>query len=234
MADGSRERRRILHTSDLHLTTLGDGACQSLESLVDLAGQVKVDLVIVAGDLFDHNRVNDNLVSFAAEQLKRFAVDVVILPGNHDCLMPGSAFERAALWQDCSNVQVFRALEGEMLDLPDLGVSLWGRPHDSYDHDVQPLAGIPHPQRNGQWHIAVAHGYYISVEPRLHRSYYITEEEIATSGWDYIAMGHVVNFRCVCSEPVRAYYSGSPSVSGTVAIVDLAEETGVQVTCHSL
>jgi len=234
MDNGSRKRLRILHTSDLHLTTLGDSACQSLTNLVDLAGQVEVDMVIIAGDLFDHNRVKDGLVSFAAEQLKRFAVDVVVLPGNHDCLMPGSAFKRAVLWQDCANVQVISELDGEMLDFPDLGVSLWGKPHDSYDHDVQPLAGIPHPRKNGYWHIAVAHGYYIDVEPPLHRSYYITEEEIVSSGWDYIALGHVTNFKCVCSEPVKAYYSGSPSVSGVLAIVDLAEETGVQVTCHSL
>jgi len=234
MADGSRKRRRILHTSDLHLEALGDNACHSLAALVDLAGQIGMDLVIIAGDLFDHNRVSDDLVSFAVEQLKRFPVDVVVLPGNHDCLMPGSAFERAGLWQDCANVRVFKALDGEMLDLPDLGVLLWGKPHDSYDHDVQPLAGIPHPQRNGQWHIAVAHGYYISVEPPLHRSYHITEEEIVASGWDYIALGHVANFRCVCNGTVKAYYSGSPSVSGTIAIVDLAEETGVQVTCHSM
>jgi len=193
-----------------------------------------VDLVIVAGDLFDHNRVDNALVGFAAQQLRRFPVDVVVLPGNHDCLMPGSVFDRAALWRDCSNVAVIKSLEGETLDLPGLGVTLWGKPHDSYEHDVRPLVGIPHPQRNGRWHVAVAHGYYVGAELPLHPSYHITEEEIAGSGWDYIALGHVASFRCVCNEPVKAYYSGSPSVSGTVAIVELAEETGIQVTCHTL
>ena len=193
-----------------------------------------MDLVIVAGDLFDHNRVDDNLVSFVVEQLKRLPVSVAILPGNHDCLIPDSVFNRAALWQNCANVRVFRAFLGETLDLPDLGVSLWGKPIDSYAHNVRPLAGIPWPQRNGHWHIAVAHGYYVSVEPPLFPSYHITREEIVTSGWDYIAMGHLITFGCVCNGPVKAYYCGSPSVSGTVAIVDLAEKTGVQVTCYSL
>ncbi len=98
MANGSKMSRRILHTSDIHLLSLGDSACRSLEAVVDLANHAEVDLVIIAGDLFDHSRVNDSLVSFAAEQLQRLSVDVAILPGNHDCLVPGSAFDRAELW----------------------------------------------------------------------------------------------------------------------------------------
>lgn len=158
MVDGSRMRRRILHTSDLHLASLGDRACHSLEALVELVIKTKVDLVIVAGDLFDHNKVGDNLVSFVAEQLQRLPVYVAIVPGNHDCLTPDSVFRRAALWRKCANVRVFRAPHGETLDLPGLGISLWGKSIDSYEHDVRPLAGIPRPQGNGQWHIAVAHG----------------------------------------------------------------------------
>ena len=234
MVNGSRMSRRILHTSDVHLLSLGDKACHSLEALVDLASQAKVDLVIIAGALFDHNRVDDSLVNFVTEQLQRLPVDVAILPGNHDCLVPGSVFDREGLWENCTNVQVFRAPHGGTLDLPGLGVSLWGKSMDSYENDVRPLAGIPQPQKNGQWHVAVAHGYYVDTDPPLFPSYHITQEEIATSGWDYIALGHVVTFKCVCDEPVKAYYCGSPSLSGTVAIVDLGEETGVQVTPYSL
>ncbi len=234
MKDASRMPRRVLHASDLHLTMLGDIGCRGLESLIELATKINVDLVIVAGDLFDHNRVDDNLVSFVAEQLRNLPVDVAILPGNHDCLVPGSVFQRAALWQNCANVRIFRAPHGETMDLPSLGISLWGKSIDSYEHDVRPLAGIPRPQRDGQWHIAVAHGYCLGDASPLFPSYHITQEEIVTSGWDYIALGHLLVFECVCSEPVKAYYSGSPSLSGTVAVVDLAEETGVQVTCYSL
>lgn len=226
--------RRILHTSDLHLTSLGDRACHSLEAMVELASKTKVDLVIVAGDLFDHNRVDDNLVSFVAEQMQRLPVYVAILPGNHDCLVPDSVYHRVECWQGAINVRVFRAPQGETLDLPGLGVSLWGKAIVSHDGDIQPLAGIPRPRRKGQWHIAVAHGYYVGTEPPLFPSYHITEGEIASSGWDYIALGHYPVFRCVCNEPVKACYCGSPSISDTVAVIDLAEETGVQVTRYSL
>ncbi len=234
MVDGSRMQRRILHTSDLHLASLGDRACHSLEALVDLAIKTKVDLVIVAGDLFDNNRVDDNLVSFVAEQLQRLPVDVAILPGNHDCLVPGSVFNRVELWENCANVRVFRAPHGDTLDLPGLGVSVWGKSHNSHESDFRPLAGIPQPQGDGQWHIAVAHGYYVGDEPPLFPSYHITHEEIVTSRQDYIALGHWPVFRCVCNEPVKAYYCDSPSLFSTANIIDLAEEIGVQVTRHPL
>lgn len=234
MADGSKMKRRVLHTSDLHLASVSDKARYSLEALVALASETKVDLVIVAGDLFDHNKVDDNVVSFVVEQLQRVPAHVAILPGNHDCLAPGSVFDRADLWKNCANVQIFRAPQGETLDLPDLGVSLWGKPIDTYEHDVRPLAGISSPQGKGQWHIALAHGYYVDAEPSFLPSYNISLEEIITPGWDYIALGHLPTFRCVCNKPVKAYYSGSPSISGTVNIVDLAEETGVQVVRHYL
>lgn len=235
MADKGRMPRRLLHTSDLHLESLGDRACHSLEAVVSLAIKEKVDLVIVAGDLFDHNRVDDSLVSFVAGQLRRLAVPVAILPGNHDCLTANSVFEKADLWQNSANVRIFRSPDGEILSLPGLGVLLWGKAHDTYDHDVLPMAGIPQPQGNGRWNVAVAHGYYVDgALPPFPPSYHITHEEIVTSGWDYIALGHLPLFECVCSEPVKACYSGSPSLSGTVAIVDLVEETGVQVTPYFL
>jgi len=212
----------------------GDDACECLEAVVNLAARAEVDLVIIAGDLFDNNRVNDDLVSFAAGQLQRLTMPTVILPGNHDCLVPGSAFERAEFWSDCANIQIIREPDGEILELPELGVSIWGKSINSYDGEVRPLAGIPQPQGDGRWNIAVAHGYYVSKIPPLFYSYLITEEEIVASGWDYIALGHIAVFRCICDEPVKAYYCGSPSVSGTVNLVDLAEETGVQVTRYLL
>ena len=237
MADGSRMQRRVLHTSDLHLSSLGDRAYHSLEALVNLAIKTRVDLVIIAGDLFDHNRVDDDLVSFVMEQLQRLPVYVAILPGNHDCLVPGSVFERAELWKNCANVRVFRAPQGETLALPGLGVSVWGKPITSHAGDFQPLAGVPRPQRKGQWYIAVAHGYYVDTEPPVFPSFHITHQEIILSGQDYIALGHSPSFRCVCSAPVKAYYSGSPSWSfpnSMVNIVDFTDGTEVQVTRCSL
>ena len=226
--------RKILHTSDVHLMSLGDRSCQSLEGLVNAAIRLEVDLVIVAGDFFDFNRVDDDLVSFAAEQLHRLPMPVLVLAGNHDCLTPDSVFNRVDLWKDCTNLRLFKAPQGEKIDLPDLGISLWGKSIDTYENDVHPLDGIPKPQDDGWWHIAVAHGHYVSDGPHIFPSYHIMREEIFTSGWDYIALGHHPVFECIGNEPVLACYSGSPSMSGRVVIVDLTEETGVQISRYSI
>lgn len=236
MIDGSKKPRRILHTSDVHLAAVDDMSCRTLETLADLASKAEVDLFMIVGDLFDHNRVDDDLISFAVEQLRCLPTPVVILPGNHDCLIPDSVYNRAELWKDATNIQILRDPHGETLDLPDLGISIWGKSHDSYESDVRPLVGVPGPQGNGLWHIVMAHGCYVEDEPSAFPgipSYRITEKEIVKSGWDYIALGHLPTFGCVCNEPVKAFYCGSP-LSGTAAIVDFDEGRGVHVTCYHL
>jgi DNA repair exonuclease SbcCD nuclease subunit len=219
----------VLHTSDVHLDRPGDAASRQLAAVVDLALQREVDCVIIAGDLFDHNRIKDEVVQFAVDQLSRLSVPVVILPGNHDCLVPGSVLRRSELPERCGHVRLFTEPEGETIDLPGLGVALWGKCIDTHDGDVRPMHGAPNPQKNGRWNIAVAHGYFVDNEQPLFPSYHITPDEIASTGWDYVALGHIPTFRCVSTEPVLAYYSGSPSVSGTVALVELDDEAGVSV-----
>jgi DNA repair exonuclease SbcCD nuclease subunit len=70
------------------------------------ARQTEADLVIIAGDLFDSQRVKDNLISFVVEGLKSLTAQVVILPGNHDCLTPMSAYSRSTIWEDCPNFRI--------------------------------------------------------------------------------------------------------------------------------
>ncbi|MBI2980316.1 MAG: metallophosphoesterase [Chloroflexi bacterium] len=234
MADNGRTRRRVLHTADVHVISVGDKACHSLEALISLAIKTNVDLVIIAGDLFDYNRVGDDLVRFVAEQFQRLPMPVVVLAGNHDCLAADSVFGRTGLWEKCTNMLIFRAPQGEIFDLPALGIRLWGKPIATYENDVYPMVGIPKPEEDGHWNIAVAHGHYVGDGPPLFPSYHIKKQEIIGSGWDYVALGHHPVFECVDTAPVVACYAGSPSLSGNVVIVDFAEDTGVQISRHSI
>lgn len=122
----TKPTRRILHTSDLHMAFLGDKGCRGLESVVNTAIKRRADLLLVAGDLFDHNRVDEDLLEFVRAQFWRLPIPIVVLPGNHDCLVPGSVFSRTEFWKACRNLHVFRETHGETLDLPYLNVSIWG------------------------------------------------------------------------------------------------------------
>jgi exonuclease SbcD len=234
MKDSHRPSRRLLHTSDLHLQSLDDPSCRDLEALLAAADRTGPDLVIIAGDLFDHHRIKDDLIVYVAESLKTIKTPVVILPGNHDCLSPESPYLRTRLWDNCPNIHLFQSPEGEMIHFHDLDIALWGKPITSYNEDIIPMAGIPGRNGSGFWHIAVAHGLYMSDERYLYRSYLITHDEIVNSGWDYVALGHMNLFNCICNTPVTAYYSGSPAVSGGVAIVDLCDEKGITVSQYTL
>lgn len=224
-----RKTLRVLHTSDLHLGNYGEKDRQILDSTIEAIPEHGADMLIIAGDLFDHNRVDEDLVRYAAERLEGAPCPVFIIAGNHDCLVPGSIFDRFEFWQDCSNIRIFRGADGEIVHLPQLGAMLWGKSIDYDDRDVYPLEGMPLPEVNGNWNIAIAHGYYVGKNPVLFPSYHIYEEDIAGMEWDYIALGHVPTFKCLNTNPMT-YYSGSPSFSKTAALVQLSEETGVTVT----
>jgi len=87
----------VLHTADVHLgsDSYGDATQQvahderhrrAFRRVIELAVLDQVDLVLIAGDLFDHNRVPDELVAFVQAELALLRQPVVILPGNHDAL----------------------------------------------------------------------------------------------------------------------------------------------------
>src|SRR5512135_918335 len=89
---------RVLHTADVHLgarhADLGDQAAAQRErqfaafrASVDLAIAEKVDLVLIAGDLFDSNVQPRRSVERVAAELKRLVdarIRTVLIPGTHD------------------------------------------------------------------------------------------------------------------------------------------------------
>ena len=84
---------RLLHTSDLHIaggfsTPAGcgrrDDCLCPLLSVADLAVRHEVDALLVVGDLFDHGRVDPELVGEAFDVLAGLPVPTVLIAGNHD------------------------------------------------------------------------------------------------------------------------------------------------------
>ena len=240
MIPEKRKQLRILHTSDVHVGEGDSGkaeyleshAPQSLKAVVDLAIRTNADMVIFAGDLFEWNSVSHDVVNFTLEQLRRLPVPAIILPGNHDCLDSNSIYHKVDFLKAAPNVHIFTDLDGETFSFPNLDVAVWGRPIYSYENDFRPLSSIP-PRGRERWHIAVAHGFYVKPEPdtffNVRMCWQISREEIVATCRDYVALGHTEGFACVCNEPVKAYYSGSPSTTGAALIVDFVDGMEPQV-----
>src|SRR6476646_11047072 len=98
---------KLIHTADVHLGArhddLGEQAATQRErqfaafrETVDLAIAEKVDVMLIAGDLFDSNVQPRRSVERVAAELKRMAdakIRPVIIPGTHD------VFDRASIYR---------------------------------------------------------------------------------------------------------------------------------------
>lgn len=219
-----------MHSSDLHLGGSGEGhGLESLSAVLETARGLEADLALLVGDVFDHNRVSDEFVASAAEVLSRAGLPVVILPGNHDCLLPGSVYHRGLEAPD--NVAVLGMTVEETAEFPALGLEVWGRAHLDY-FDMEPLRD-PRP-RSSTWQIAAAHGHWVSGAADLHRAYLIHEADVAALDADYLALGHWDTPMPVGDGRLPAYYSGSPNFAQTVNLVRLERDAGVLVTREPL
>ena len=64
---------RIAHTSDVHLHD-GDGRQRVQDAFVQVIDAVlstRAELFLIAGDLFDHNRVQGDVIDFVYAQISR-------------------------------------------------------------------------------------------------------------------------------------------------------------------
>jgi DNA repair exonuclease SbcCD nuclease subunit len=246
----SRRPLRVLHTADVHLESDGYGdrsqqsahrarSRQVFQRIVDRALSDHVDLVLIAGDLFDHNRVSDETVDFVRGELARLRRPVVILPGNHDALYPNAIHDRHDLAAGLGHVRVIRRLNGEVVDFPELDAVVWGRAMEEHEPGFQPLAHIP--GRDGhRWHVAMGHGFFYESRQRPDRSSPIFADEIRDTGWDYVALGHQHVQTDVSQGRVVACYAGAPVTDwdgsdpvGSVLRVDLSSD-GIRVAPRPL
>src|SRR5438094_7937012 len=150
----SRRPLRVLHTADVHLESDGYGDTsqqaahrererRTFRHIVDRALSDQVDLLLIAGDLFDHNRVSDEAVEFVRTELARLRQPAVILPGNPDLLRSNAIYDRHDFTAGASHVHLIRQLNGETIDLPALDTVVWGRAMEEHEPGFQPLAHLP-------------------------------------------------------------------------------------------
>ena len=216
----------VVHSSDLHIDGNQSEEFHPLCKVLEAARAVAADMLLLAGDIFEHNRLPLALLDRTARLLDDAGIPVVILPGNHDCLVPGSVYRRGGIG-DVPNVYVLGVSAGERLLFPEHDLEVWGRPHLDYAN-MSPLREPP-PRAAGR-RIAMAHGHWLAGPIDLHRSWLIRDEEIAAAAADYVALGHWPQALAVGDGRTLAYYSGSPDLARTVNLVRLKGDGSVEVS----
>ena len=237
----------LLHTADIHLDNRPADSAQlpktylAFEAIIDFARDVNVDIVLIAGDLFDHNRVDEEAVVFAQDQLQRLDCPAVILPGNHDCLQADGIYRRHDFSAACENVRVISDPDGQSITFPDLDLRLWGRGMEAHEPGFHPLAHLPARDASPtRWHVAMAHGFFYEDFEAPERSSPILASEIRETDWDYVALGHKHVMADHSQGGVAAWYPGtpqpdwSPAPPGHVLVVEFCPDRGVVVRPHHM
>jgi DNA repair exonuclease SbcCD nuclease subunit len=218
---------KIVHTSDVHLHDGEDSLPirAAFAQVVDAVLDTRADLFLIAGDLFDHTRVQGDVIDFVYEQLSRISCPAVIIVGNHDCWEERSVLQRMDFRHAGHHVTLLDEPEGAIVEIPELHATVWGRCMLEHEPGNKPMAGAP-PRTGNMWHIGMAHGLYMDTD-ESERSSLITPREIEASGFDYLALGHVHAHRQMRHGSTLACYPGVPAAElgtrdhGCVAIVDL-------------
>lgn len=233
---------KLVHTSDVHLdgryTSDSEGdfrnsAERAFAAVVTCTMDENADLLLIVGDLFDNNRVGEDDFDFVCRQLTRVSCPVVLLPGNHDVHDDASVWHRLELASVGRHVHALLEHGGDRIEFNDLGTTVWGRAMAEHAPDNVPLHDVPNRQDH-VWNIGLAHGQVVPQRAGFASSQ-ITHEEIRTSGFDYLALGHVHVWGDMSQGSTRACYPGSPvaayasSNGGHVAIATLCPEDGVDV-----
>lgn len=218
------DRLRIVHCSDIHLGA-NEAVPARFARALDAMLRQRPDMMLLAGDLFDTNSVDDGTILWAMEALGRLPFPVAMIPGNHDCLAGDAVFRRQDFGR-LANVRLLADEEGSRATFPALGVSVWGRAMVEHSPDFRPLAGSPSRPGDARWHLGLGHGLFVPRGETSERASPIRMEEIEQAGFDYLALGHHHAAMEIVTSAATAAYSGSPTDDigrgATYAIVDLS------------
>lgn len=222
---------KILHCADIHIgaaesflgTAAGKRRYETLltfERIVDTASKEGVDIIAAAGDIFDSNRVEENLADAVFEKIASVPeIKVVLALGNHDPLSSDSPFKNRKLPQ---NLYVLGTRD-DCIVFDDLKVRVYGRSFEDVYLKGEERFSITPPE-DGYVNLMVLHG---ELRSDLNSNYNsVTSGFIKQSGMDYIALGHVHKR----TEPQKigdTYYAycGCPEGQG----FDETDEKGVYI-----
>ena len=223
---------RILHAADFHLDSAFAGLSEQrarqrrqesrelARRMVEYANDYGVELMLLAGDLFDSDSVYGQTAEELAAALAEFRGQVVIAPGNHDCYTPASPYART-LWPE--NVHIFTTPRMSRIAFPQYGCTVYGAAFTGPEVlEDAALAGVAEEESGVT--IGLLHGE-AGVKDSRYRP--IPLPQIARSGLDYLALGHIHTCSGVLTAGETSYaYPGCPEGRGFDELGDKGFLTG--------
>jgi len=187
---------KFIHGADFHLDSAFGALSarqaaarrrESRETMMRLANYVNqhgVDLVLLAGDLFDSNSAFRETGEQLAQALGQMEAKVFVSPGNHDWYGPGSPWQTVD-WPE--NVHIFKDNRMTAAEVPELNLVLHGAAFTGTEQVESLLRDFRAPA-DGKLHFGLLHGELEGAENRYDS---LRKEELAASGLAYLALGHI-------------------------------------------
>ncbi len=216
---------RLIHIADAHLDTpfygreeslrrrLREACREAFKNAVDEAIDRDVHAVLIAGDLFDNDRLSfatEQFILVEMERMKEAGIRVLYATGNHD---PGRANYRAhdLAWPE--NVHLFRSANPETVPLHDSGGQkigyVTGAGHNSAKEGSN-LAALYEPSSDELPHIGLLHAQVLSAAgAEAHERYApCTVSDLVGKQYNYWALGHI-HIRQRVGDDVPGWYAGN-------------------------
>ena len=226
---------KFIHIADVHLGAKPDAGSaysanrkneiwETFRSVIEKCEKEKVDLLLIAGDLFHRQPLLRELkeVDYLFSTLN--GTQVVLIAGNHDYMRKNSYY-RTFTWS--SNVHMITGASVECVELKDLDLAVYGLSYHEKEIREALYDQIRITDRC-KYHILLAHGGDESHIP-------FRKEVIDRLGFDYVALGHLHNPQKVGQERIR--YCGTPlkysfsevHSKKSVTVVSLQEKGNLQI-----
>lgn len=149
--------------------------------LINKAEEERIDLLLLAGDLFHRQPLLRELkeVNYLFSRLTK--TKVVLIAGNHD-FIKNDSYYRGFMWHE--NVTFLASPGCQKIVFEDIGACVYGFSYHAREIR-EPLYDDLQPDRDvGLCHILLAHGGDENHIP-------IDKRKLLNSGFDYIALGHI-------------------------------------------
>ena len=192
----------------------------TVEQICQLASNEAVDFLLLAGDTFESNAVDRELVERVAALLGGTGCPVYVLPGNHDPIQPGCVWEHRA-WRSAGNVTILSNASPVNV----AGGVLLPCPLRTRRSQEDPTAWIAPTAKSDVIRLVAAHGNAGEIMAE-DGGFPIQLDTPARTGADYVALGH---WHSTLLLGGRMAYSGTPETtrfgetdSGNVLVVSIA------------
>ena len=198
---------KFIHAADIHLGASPDAGksysqkrareiWNSFEKLLETCETEKIDLLLIAGDLFHRQPLLRELKEVNYLFSKLTATQVVMIIGNHDYLKRDSHYHTFP-W--VSHVHVLTDSEVSYVELKNIKTAVYGASYHSKEITGK-LYEKEYAKRLQKYEILMVHGGDDKHTP-------IKKEELLELGYDYVALGHIHKYTEIL--PGKIAYCGA-------------------------